>query len=54
MYGYDPGDFPRNLMKTCSNLFTKDRSLKDPKSLLLKAYDIVQDKECFGNTNIHK
>jgi len=50
MYGYDPGDFPRNLMKISSNLFSKDKSLKDPKNLLLKAYDIVQDKECFGSS----
>ena len=36
-------------MKQCSELFTKNDDITDSRDLLLKAYDIVQDKECYGN-----
>lgn len=49
MLGYDPGEFPRYLMKLCSNLFLSTQSLKCPKELLLKAFDILQDKICYGS-----
>lgn len=48
MLGYDPGEFPRYLMKLCSNLFVEDKTLKDPKELLMRAFDILQDKTCYG------
>jgi hypothetical protein len=46
--GYDPGDFSRNLMQSCSEFFVNDNRMCDAKSLLLKAYDVVQDRTCYG------
>lgn len=48
MFGYDPGDFSRNLMKLCSEIFVSENKMSDAKTLLLKAYDTVQDKTCYG------
>ena len=54
-YGYDPGDFSRHLMRACAELFAVDSSLPpeshfatDPRRLLLKAYDAVQDSTSYG------
>lgn len=49
MLGYNPGEFPRYLMKLCSNLFVENKSLTDSKDLLMKAFDIIQDITCYGN-----
>lgn len=51
VFGYDPGDFSRNLMRVCSELFVNQNKMSDAKSLLLKAYDLVQDKTCYGKKN---
>ena len=48
MLGYDPGEFPRYLMKLCSNLFVEDQSLTDARDLLMKAFDILQNITCYG------
>ena len=49
MLGYDPGDFSRNLMQLCSEIFVRENNMYDAKTLLLKAYDTVQDKTCYGS-----
>lgn len=49
MLGYDPGDFSRNLMQICSEIFNEEDKIYDAKSLLLEAYDKVQDKTCYGS-----
>jgi protein phosphatase PTC7 len=49
MLGYDPGDFSRNLMQSCAEIFIQENKMFDAKTLLLKAYDIVQDKTCYGS-----
>ena len=49
MLGYDPGDFSRNLMQLCSELFMKMNESSDAKDLILKAYDLLQEKTCYGN-----
>ena len=49
MLGYDPGDFSRNLMQLCSEIFVRENQMYDAKNLLLKAYDAVQDKTCYGS-----
>ena len=51
LLGYDPGDFSRTLMRLCSEYFVKDTKMTDAKSLLLKAYDMVQQKTCYGQSN---
>jgi hypothetical protein len=51
MLGYDPGDFPRNLMQICSNLFINDNGLRDPKDLLMKAFDLLQEETCYGKAS---
>lgn len=48
MLGFDPGDFSRNLMRACCEFFFRENRMSDAKSLLLKAYDVVQDKTCYG------
>lgn len=48
MLGFDPGDFSRNLMRACCEFFSRENRMSDAKSLLLKAYDCVQDKTCYG------
>lgn len=51
-YGYDPGDFSRNLMEQCSELYVKEcETVTDARDLLLKAYDVVQNKTCYGLSN---
>ena len=47
--GYDPGDFSRNLMQTCSEIFSEKDKVYDAKSLLLESYEKVQDKTCYGS-----
>jgi hypothetical protein len=54
MLGYDPGVFPRYLMKLCSELFVQNQDLTDPKDLLMSAFDIIQDEPCYGNNKIIK
>ena len=49
MLGYDPGEFPRYLMKLCSNLFVENSIYNDSKNLLIKAFDMVQDVSCYGS-----
>jgi len=49
-YGYDPGDFSRNLMEQCSEIYATERNgVTDARDLLLKAYDEVQNKTCYGS-----
>lgn len=50
MLGFDPGDFSRNLMRSCAEFFYRENRMSDAKSLLLKAYDVVQDKTCYGSS----
>lgn len=43
--GYDPGDFSRELMKYCAEIFTRESDcVFDAKALLVKAFDDVQEK----------
>ena len=49
MLGYDPGEFPRYLMKLCSNLFVENSIYNDSKDLLMKAFDMLQDITCYGS-----
>jgi hypothetical protein len=36
-------------MEQCSELFVSSADITDARDLLLKAYDVVQDKTCFGS-----
>lgn len=49
MLGYDPGDFSRSLMQTCSEIFSEKDKIYDAKSLLLEGYEKIQDKTCYGS-----
>lgn len=49
MYGYNPRLFSECLMRHCSNLArTGQYSSSDPKSLLCRAFDCVQNDKCYG------
>ena len=49
MLGYDPGDFSRNLMESCADIYNKDAHITNARDLLLKAYDHIQNKTCYGS-----
>jgi hypothetical protein len=36
-------------MQLCSEIFVRENQMYDAKNLLLKAYDAVQDKTCYGS-----
>ncbi len=52
LLGYDPGDFSRTLMQLCAEYFARVTEVADAKTLLLKAYDILQEKACYGKLKI--
>ncbi|CAF0872149.1 unnamed protein product [Brachionus calyciflorus] len=49
MLGYDPGDFSRKLMQYCSEIYVEEDKTYDAKTLLLDAYEKVQNDECYGS-----
>jgi hypothetical protein len=48
IFGYDPGDFSRQLMKACSELFMNQAQFPSAKQLLMSAYENVQKTNCYG------